>query len=579
MSITPSLVASRTSGAAPLYVHFDATATDSTATTYEFHECKFTWSFGDASAGTFSTTGKSRNTAYGPMAAHVFESGGTFTVTLTVKDTDGTTASTTQDIVVTASDAAWPTTSTTVVSQTGTWTGEPTGATRLQTSNWADVVALIASNRRILLRRGETWTVTSSTTIPRTATVGYFGSFGSGTVATITCGTAGVTIFTLNGDDWRFCDLLIQGNNSGISVSSGFNLNNAYNTSGTDGYGVRNILISRCEVRYCVDNIGGAVWYVGANVLVSKLCCSYESNVHHGPSGSYNYGWSANGLYHAILGSNFSYGGGPGGGHNIRLSVWSHFILSHSVVSHNQSSLRLSLKLHSEVAYVAWWPYSHKAVISDCSSTGGSSQTYGFDVGPQDMGSAEDLRDILVERCWVKCAQRPFVLGAVLRGTIRNCIAQNTSFIQDDFYGIWVTRYGVAQVPDRIWVYNNTIYDDRTRAGDTKSGVLISNGTNVTVRNNYASFPGAAGIESAVTDSTGTALVSNNTVTDTPGFATAGSNFHLVAGSAAINTGSAVATVYDDYDNVTRVANYEQGAFEYASGGDPGTAIIWGVVT
>src|SRR5688572_23082825 len=88
--IAPSLVPSRASGVAPLYVFFDATATTAAATSRPFHELEYRWEFGDAASGSWASTpgmpNLSRNAATGPVAAHVFETPGTYTVNLTVLD-------------------------------------------------------------------------------------------------------------------------------------------------------------------------------------------------------------------------------------------------------------------------------------------------------------------------------------------------------------------------------------------------------------------------------------------------------------------------------------------------------------
>ena len=88
--ITAALVPSRVSGVAPLYVFFDATATTAVATSRPFHELEYQWDFGDAASGSWTSTpgmpNLSRNQATGPMAAHVFEAPGTYTVNLTVLD-------------------------------------------------------------------------------------------------------------------------------------------------------------------------------------------------------------------------------------------------------------------------------------------------------------------------------------------------------------------------------------------------------------------------------------------------------------------------------------------------------------
>jgi hypothetical protein len=74
-------VASRTIGTAPLFVHFDATATTSKNVADQFRQVLYTFDYGDSAAGSWSTTGKARGLkAGGPIGAFVFERPGTYTV-------------------------------------------------------------------------------------------------------------------------------------------------------------------------------------------------------------------------------------------------------------------------------------------------------------------------------------------------------------------------------------------------------------------------------------------------------------------------------------------------------------------
>lgn len=78
---------SRTSGVAPLAVFFDASGTTSTNTSYPFTELSYHWSFGDDPNAKFKlTTNRPKNESLDPVAGHVFETPGTYTVTLTVRD-------------------------------------------------------------------------------------------------------------------------------------------------------------------------------------------------------------------------------------------------------------------------------------------------------------------------------------------------------------------------------------------------------------------------------------------------------------------------------------------------------------
>jgi hypothetical protein len=85
--LKPSLVASRTIGTAPLFVHFDATATTSKNVADQFRQVLYTFDYGDSAAGNWSTTGKARGLkAGGPIGAFVFERPGTYTVRMVAND-------------------------------------------------------------------------------------------------------------------------------------------------------------------------------------------------------------------------------------------------------------------------------------------------------------------------------------------------------------------------------------------------------------------------------------------------------------------------------------------------------------
>lgn len=118
--------ASRTSGLAPLAVFFDAGVAASTESSAPFHDLDYTWDFGDPDSGTWGPSGKSKNTDKGPLAAHVYETAGTYTASLTVRDSNGMVGSPTEfTITVTDFSAA----NTTCISTGTDFTGCPAGAT------------------------------------------------------------------------------------------------------------------------------------------------------------------------------------------------------------------------------------------------------------------------------------------------------------------------------------------------------------------------------------------------------------------------------------------------------------------
>src|SRR3972149_6052856 len=128
-AVTASVVPSRTSGVAPLSVFFDATTTTSDATTRPFHDLDYAWDFGDPSAGAWALDGLPKNQAKGGVAGHVFETPGTYTVTLTVRNALGETDTQRVSITVQDPEVVFAGANTVCFSVSGNFTGGPTGAT------------------------------------------------------------------------------------------------------------------------------------------------------------------------------------------------------------------------------------------------------------------------------------------------------------------------------------------------------------------------------------------------------------------------------------------------------------------
>lgn len=154
-TITAKLTPTRTTGVAPLAVLFDATDTVSTvSTTDTFRQVKYSFDFGDERGQTWATSGLPKNTeTSGPVAAHVFEVPGTYTVKLRATDTNGSTSDVAVTITVLDPAAAYASTKTVCVSNVGDYAGCPAGATQQKTlptgTGW--------NGKRVLLKRGETF--------------------------------------------------------------------------------------------------------------------------------------------------------------------------------------------------------------------------------------------------------------------------------------------------------------------------------------------------------------------------------------------------------------------------------------
>jgi PKD repeat protein len=232
-------IALRTSACtAPCAVFFDASGTTDADTATPFHELQYSWNFGDENAGNYTygaNANRPKNSASGPMASHVYETAGTYTVTLQVSD--GTNiVSRTGTVTVTAADTTWAGTATVCASNSGSpdWAGCPAGAIKIANStNFSSLCSTYSTaTRRILLQRGGTWRVPTQCSIETAGTTGMIGAFGSGAkpkiLNDITDGTPAISISGVNSptfSDWRLVDLSISGkgmpNTNTINIAGG----------------------------------------------------------------------------------------------------------------------------------------------------------------------------------------------------------------------------------------------------------------------------------------------------------------------------------------------------------------------
>jgi len=153
------LKASRKCGYPPLAVHFDATGSKSTNSSIDkggdFHQIKHGFNFGDPNSGTHSLSGLSKNeeAPSGGLAAHVYDTPGTYTVTLASTDSSGSKASTSLTITVLDPSAL----ATYAISKNGDFKDAPAGAKQLTT------FPKFESNSRYFFKSGETWSGSSVT--------------------------------------------------------------------------------------------------------------------------------------------------------------------------------------------------------------------------------------------------------------------------------------------------------------------------------------------------------------------------------------------------------------------------------
>jgi PKD repeat protein len=563
--IVLSLVPARTSGVAPLSVFFDASATtDAGVTAKPFHDLEYSWSFGDATAGTWvngAHSGTSKNSATGPVAAHIFETPGTYTVSVTAFD--GTSSATTNTtITVQNPDTVFPGSNTVCVSTSGDFVGCPAGAVHAaNTSILATAVGNISStSKRLLFRSGEQWTAGDNATVSQTGP-GYIGSYGSGATPKIQATGNNSAMLVINAADWRVVDLEFDGQNHIVdAVMNG---------------GKEQVTLLRLNTR----NVNSA--FATSDFTLSDQFSIQDSSLTTVDSGVPTGG----GIGVWIFSHHFSFQGnsmdcGGGGEHVLRFPKLVKAVVSNNTLS-GPAPTKQYIKLHQANPYAtaAVWDgtYTEQVVIADNLFSAAAVPTaWALTIGPQNSAYDEHLRNIIVERNWFK-PNLGLTVAIIVSATdvsVRNNVADmTTGAVPSDYSShalALVGARGIEPPPTGVWIYNNSVYN--ADAAEF-SMIMINNGVgaDIKVRNNLAYAPnstqnGAAyGVPTVLTDLQGAPNVSasNNSsdfqVINTSPLFTAtppaiATDWKPTAGSYAINSGTAV-PVWSDFYRTSRPQN------------------------
>jgi PKD repeat protein len=569
--------ASRTSGVAPLGVFFNA-ALDTT--TDSFHHLEYTWDFGDPSSGTWADSGATKNSDKGPVAAHIFESAGSYTVTLTVRDGNGIIATEAFAISVEAPDDRYAGTDTVCISTSSAndFSQCPVGADTVLMDDINALADHVSSGKRVLLRRGDSWTTTGSARyadISGPVTIGAYGQCQNPDARGI---CANAPRIHLSGDetqglfslyrpsDWRIMDLHISGETTRWGAIGG----------DTD---LQSLLLLRLRVEGFNVPLGASHWNTDGHDQFMIVDCDVS-------------GSESNEVYIGserlvLMGNNFR---NPSQSHVLR--VWQAYlgVIGHNTLSGSsqESDLgRHALKFHGPGQEIlanagngrdGLMNPTRFVVVTD--NIFGGSGPWPVAVGPQDGGHDERLRDIIVEKnrffsdygdqscCSSGVRVALHVWAADI--TVRNNIFDGTA--SSAYYtAIHIGQRGIETAPSGNRIYNNTIYKADLMSGYTSCrGIDIDAGaTETVVRNNLVHLPSEA-LEGEMIRNASADLVSDhNLMTDNPGLVDPDNpdhllkDFRLLADSAAKNQGADV-PVWDGFDGTQRPQDglYDIGAFE-----------------
>lgn len=592
MTITADIVITPGAGAAqiaPCGFFFDLTGTTSTNTTKPFREMYCEADFDDleaSGAGNYAYgRQEARNIAIGMQVAHVYnrpDGSGDRTSTVAFRMTDGVeTLETTRQATVYDPTGANGWASTYAVNRVGDadFTGAPAGATQQNTDSMTTIRGYLASGRRVLMKRGSSWNAS-----PGANDVGNYllGDYGGGAKPRIVA-TANNQILLGTGvpggnkTGVRWVNLDFDGSTfSGVEAHS-------YLGGGNDATAVyKNWVLSGIVVNNCY---GGISNYQNENVFFvdTSITTTYNGSIWYT---SFNAG-----LYRsAVLGCYFEQqqsGSIDSGNGNWRLGdIWSKVILS-SCTFHGAVAGRHVVKVHAPNTGVV----NQYFILSGCKFTGGSFNSGGgtaggwmVDFGPQSPGNNELLDEIVIERNWWAFSgfsERALVLQCP-RVTVRNNL-----FDMSDQSGIASgsraaraiaveQRGGGSPIPTDCYFYNNTGYSSGSSTHNEGFSIVFCTGVvgaNIVARNNYGSAPNFS-FKQAVYDPNSVVTDSNNTLDDTPNFASgspsAFADFKLGAGAnLAIGQGTNV-PVWVDAEGDWRLGEvYDLGLDQRTPGVNP----------
>jgi hypothetical protein len=570
--------------AAPLLVHFDASATTAPGITgFPFHELYYSWDFDDTAPGTwtYGIRNTDKNVAYGPIAAHVYETAGTFTPVLTVRNSTGTIVETytCDPITVVSANSYWSGANTVCINNVADadFSAKPTGATEVNSDGTFQ--SLIAThsgnNKRVLFKRGGAWTGTAEASFSGNSA--YVGAYGSGDLPVITQGAANITCLGVDGNDQRVCELRIEHDTVTYAGTNAQSID----FGGDDKI---NRLICRCEI--VLSHSGGAsasCMNVASDITGTGLAGFYECLLSGGASG-----WHSNdaSTIVAILGCNYENLSAGSGGHPLRLQATRKTIVANSRIADGKEN-GTTLIIHGREPL--WNPEGYHVLTDNLvvRSRGGT-----ISISAQNSLVTEMMENILVDAVFLENSQNdggganPLLNSQGRYVTIRNCIFAHHRTGAGNCMTLGWNVNSSNPIPRFIWVYNNSGYMNGTPSGGgdeyfirlgTTSAASTQWGADGFVYNNIMYAPNATapnmiqntGSQNATVtssnNSTDNQCKNTNPYVNASGTMLLVSDFELAPAVYAIGAGTTV-PVYDDAAGVVRAGGtYDMGAFQYVA--------------
>ncbi len=425
---------SRTRGVAPLAVMFDAQPLFGNEAS-AFHRLSYAWDFADPQAGKWQWSGRTKNEAHGPVAAHVFERPGTYRVRLRVGYAAD--APLERDVTITVDDPdhVFAAERTVCASVSGSFAGCPAGARHVTTADTADAFAAIGSGVRLLFRRGERWHGRRSGVIAADGP-GLIGAFGEGVAPSIDIPGGGLQLSSESAQlrDWRVQDLSFVGNGGKMIVAEG-RVRSLLVQRVTGSNFDEGIQFSDSIVRYHHQPMHSDVMVVDCDVR----------DLNHG---GYAFFGAAERL--ALLGNRFV--DARDGEHILRIEY-----MSPGVVAHNHLEDAARSKHELKIVGQAHAPGVKPTagfVVADNTIVGGANP-WSAAIGNGSAGHDERVSTGLVERNVFRVGPGTEVHLALFADdmTVRNNVFDMSGRVDT---GVHATRRGNEPAHRHVLIYNNT---------------------------------------------------------------------------------------------------------------------------
>ncbi len=577
--IAVSLVASRASGVAPLSVFFDATGTTDTAMTSQpFHDLEYRWDFRDPAGGATWAYGaqagvSSKNLATGPVAAHVFETPGTYTIALSVFDGSNTATSETT-VTVDDPDVVFSGANTICIAATSTpvqgQDGCPAGASTAQQASFPVAIGSYAgTGKRVLFKHDDTFggTAIASIAVQGPGTIGMYGIGAKPKVQSTASNVIQLgspTAYAMQ--DWRIMDLELDGqSNPGVS---GFGVNG----------NADQITLLRMNIHDIGDGVSldGAVleWYMSTNGYAEHVFDQFtlvDSTIAKIVGGASHYGLYVFANHLALLGNYVN--DTSAGSHVARIMHSAPGMVSNNTFANpalTRQVFTLRAPSYTDTGICCeYYPHllpgeaalTTRTVVVENKFVGGLSNQP-VTVTPSNRAEWDGrFKDILFECNWYTGASSeccwPMLMIQAQDVTVRNEIIDMTG--GGNHAGVYVLGAGANSIAsNNVRLYSSTLFSND--AGDFTALGAATGATNTTVRNNLAYSPNV----SATFDVTNTTASNNSTSTHTSPLMAhvppaTPADFKITAGSYAIGTG-AVVPVWSDFFLVPQTSTRDMGA-------------------